>query len=244
MATRTLADRLAAIRVTGRRARRPSPTIGSRRWRAGSARAPLSSRAGRALVVERQVRLPAGAVAAVAALPPGRLLRHGDDRPVDRRGHRHLPCRRRPRRRRRASLVRQYLLPDYPYERPLLRALAADLATAPRLVTYNGRAFDIPMLAARLTFHGLFREQAGMPGAHDDLLPDRPPPLPAAPGRRAAGGCRGRRARRAANVRLPGQRGAGPLLRLPAAAARRTSWPWCSTTTCRTSSAWRCWRPR
>ena len=29
-----------------------------------------------------------------------------------------------------------------------------------RLVTYNGRAFDVPMLAARLTVHGLFREQA------------------------------------------------------------------------------------
>ena len=68
--------------------------------------------------------------------------------------------------------VRQYLLPDYPYEPALLRALAADLATRPRLVTYNGRAFDLPMLAARLTVHGLFREQATLPDAHDDLLPD------------------------------------------------------------------------
>jgi uncharacterized protein len=68
--------------------------------------------------------------------------------------------------------VRQYLLPDYPYEPALLRALAADLATAPRMVTYNGRAFDLPMLAARLTVHGLFREQAMLPDAHDDLLPD------------------------------------------------------------------------
>jgi hypothetical protein len=68
-------------------------------------------------------------------------------------------------------IVRQYLLPDYPFERPLLRALAADLAAADRLVTYNGRTFDMPMLAARLTFHGLFREQAAVPDAHDDLLP-------------------------------------------------------------------------
>jgi hypothetical protein len=68
--------------------------------------------------------------------------------------------------------VRQYLLPDYPYEPSLLRALAADLATFPRLVTYNGRSFDVPMLAARLTVHGLFREQALLPDAHDDLLPD------------------------------------------------------------------------
>ncbi|HEY7332912.1 MAG TPA: ribonuclease H-like domain-containing protein [Candidatus Limnocylindria bacterium] len=68
--------------------------------------------------------------------------------------------------------VRQYLLPDYPYEAALLRALMTDLAAAPRLVTYNGRAFDVPMLAARLTVHGLFRRQATLPPAHDDLLPD------------------------------------------------------------------------
>jgi len=68
--------------------------------------------------------------------------------------------------------VRQFLLPDYPYEPALLRALIADLAAAPRLVTYNGRAFDVPMLAARLTVHGLFREQATIPPQHDDLLPD------------------------------------------------------------------------
>ena len=57
------------------------------------------------------------------------------------------------------------------YERALLRALAADLATASRIITYNGRGFDLPMLAARLTVHGLFREQAGIPETHDDLLP-------------------------------------------------------------------------
>lgn len=68
--------------------------------------------------------------------------------------------------------VRQYLLPDFPHEPALLRALAADLATAPRLVTYNGRTFDLPMLAARLTVHGLFRQQAALPVEHDDLLPD------------------------------------------------------------------------
>ncbi|HET7581293.1 MAG TPA: ribonuclease H-like domain-containing protein [Candidatus Limnocylindria bacterium] len=67
--------------------------------------------------------------------------------------------------------VRQFLLPDYPHERPLLRALLGDLASTERLVTYNGRSFDVPMLAARLTFHGLFREQSRIPAAHDDLLP-------------------------------------------------------------------------
>jgi len=68
--------------------------------------------------------------------------------------------------------VRQYLLPDYPHERSLLRAVSADLASTARIVTYNGRGFDLPMLAARLTFHGLFREQATLPDDHDDLLPD------------------------------------------------------------------------
>lgn len=69
-------------------------------------------------------------------------------------------------------VVRQFLLPDYPHERPLLRALASDLATSRRLVTYNGRAFDMPMLTARLTVTGLFREGASLPCLHDDLLPD------------------------------------------------------------------------
>jgi hypothetical protein len=69
-------------------------------------------------------------------------------------------------------VVRQYLLPDYPYEPALLRALARHLGGFDRLVTYNGRAFDLPMLVARLTVHGLFTEQASLPGAHDDLLPD------------------------------------------------------------------------
>ncbi len=68
--------------------------------------------------------------------------------------------------------ARQYLLPDYHHERPLLRAVATDLAASPRVVTYNGRTFDLPMLTARLTVHGLFREQAALPDVHDDLLPD------------------------------------------------------------------------
>lgn len=70
-----------------------------------------------------------------------------------------------------ALLVRQYLLPDYPYEAPLLRLVAADLAAAQRVVTYNGRAFDLPLLIARLTVNRLFTQQAALPGRHDDLLP-------------------------------------------------------------------------
>lgn len=68
-------------------------------------------------------------------------------------------------------VVRQFLLPDYPHERGLLRRLCDDLAGVPRLVTYNGRGFDVPLLVARLTVHGFFAEQARLPATHDDLLP-------------------------------------------------------------------------
>lgn len=68
-------------------------------------------------------------------------------------------------------IARQYLLPDYPHEAGLLRAVAAELAALPRMVSYNGRCFDLPLLAARLTMNGLFSEMAALPAQHDDLLP-------------------------------------------------------------------------
>jgi len=68
-------------------------------------------------------------------------------------------------------VVRQLLLPDYPHERGLLRRLCAELADGERIVTYNGRGFDLPLLASRLTVHGFFAEQAALPAVHDDLLP-------------------------------------------------------------------------
>jgi uncharacterized protein YprB with RNaseH-like and TPR domain len=125
---------------------------------------------GRALVVERSVEIPREVDRALAGLPAaayfdtettglstgaGTVIFLAGVGRVE-RGH---------------VAVRQFLLPDYPYERPLLRAVVGDLRAQPRLVTYNGRAFDVPMLAARLTFHGLFREQAAIPSSHDDLLP-------------------------------------------------------------------------
>lgn len=69
-----------------------------------------------------------------------------------------------------ALVVRQLLLPDYPHERALLRRLCGELS-GPRLVTYNGRGFDLPLLVSRLTVHGFFAEQAQLPPRHDDLLP-------------------------------------------------------------------------
>lgn len=70
-----------------------------------------------------------------------------------------------------AFVARQYLLPDYPHEAGLLRAVTAELASRPRLVTYNGRTFDLPLLTTRLTMNGLFRQMAILPECHDDLLP-------------------------------------------------------------------------
>jgi uncharacterized protein len=51
----------------------------------------------------------------------------------------------------------QYFLADYPGERDFLEALIGSLR-APRdaiLVTYNGRAFDIPLLRTRLSMNGM-----------------------------------------------------------------------------------------
>jgi hypothetical protein len=70
-----------------------------------------------------------------------------------------------------AIVVRQALLPDYPDEPALLRTVMGWLAGADRIVTYNGRGFDLPLLSTRMSIHGLGRELPGIPARHDDLLP-------------------------------------------------------------------------
>ncbi|MEO8245938.1 MAG: ribonuclease H-like domain-containing protein [Chloroflexota bacterium] len=70
-----------------------------------------------------------------------------------------------------ALRVRQLLLPDYPDEAALLRVVMTDLSRVERLVSYNGRTYDLPLLVARLTVHGLFAAMSTMPLRHDDLLP-------------------------------------------------------------------------
>ncbi|HEY8178503.1 MAG TPA: ribonuclease H-like domain-containing protein, partial [Candidatus Limnocylindria bacterium] len=169
VAGRSLADRLASFRQP---VARPAVVREDRlellaRWFGART---LVVEDGRALVVERQLPLPAEVSRAVAERPAAAYfdtettgLSTGAGTVIFLAGVARV--------RGDTMIVRQYLLPDYPFERPLLRALAADLAAADRLVTYNGRTFDMPMLAARLTFHGLFREQAAVPDAHDDLLP-------------------------------------------------------------------------
>ena len=171
MIPRTLTDRLAAVR--GERATPPPRPLAEDRLnrlaRWFDARTDVTEN-GTVLVVERSVALPATAAASLAGLSPAAYfdtettgLSTGAGTVIFLAGIARVAGGR--------VSVRQYLLPDYPHEPPLLRAVAGDLAASPRLVTYNGRTFDLPMLTARLTFHGLFREQATLPDAHDDLLP-------------------------------------------------------------------------
>jgi uncharacterized protein len=172
LAPRTLADRLEAVRtrpsVVAARSPADDRVATLARW--FDARSEVTA-GGTALVVERSVRADAATIEALRPLPPAAYfdtettgLSTGAGTVIFMAAVARLegPW----------VTVRQYVLPDFPYEPALLRAVAADLATFPRLVTYNGRAFDMPMLAARLTVHGLFREQATLPDVHDDLLPD------------------------------------------------------------------------
>jgi hypothetical protein len=64
--------------------------------------------------------------------------------------------------------VRQYFMRDYPEEPALLRGLAEDLRRFSRVVTFNGRTFDVPLLEAR---YRLNRERFPLESAqHFDLL--------------------------------------------------------------------------
>ena len=64
--------------------------------------------------------------------------------------------------------VEQYLMRDYNEERPMLLALRESLANAQVLVTFNGKAFDIPLLQSRFV---LARQRWPLAGTvHLDLL--------------------------------------------------------------------------
>lgn len=125
---------------------------------------------GTAVVVERRVALPLATVERLVDLPAACYfdtettgLSTGAGTVVFLAGMGHLEGHH--------LVVRQLLLPDYPHEAALLREVAGELAARPRLVTYNGRGFDLPLLVTRLTVHRLFREMAALPERHDDLLP-------------------------------------------------------------------------
>ena len=171
---RTLADRLAEMR-----AERGGPAP-ARAARSTTDRAEILARwfgarlqiapDGAAVVVERRVSLTAATVENLVGLPSACYfdtettgLSTGAGTVVFLAGLGHLEGG--------TLVVRQLLLPDYPHEAALLRLVAGDLAALPRVVTYNGRGFDLPLLTTRLTFHRLFREMAALPEHHDDLLP-------------------------------------------------------------------------
>lgn len=173
LAPRSLADRIAAVR--GERSRPLPPArpaaddraAGLARWLGAGLHV---ADVGRVVLVERSIPLDAATVDVLAELPAAAyvdtettglstgagtvafLVAIGS---LDRDRLR----------------IRQLLLPDYPDERALLRLVIAELSGAERLVSYNGRAYDLPLLVARLTVHGLFAELTGVPERHDDLLP-------------------------------------------------------------------------
>lgn len=171
MTERTLADRLAELR-----SQRPSaPARPATEGRADTlarwfgARLELTD-GGATVVVERRVPLPAAEAEVLGALPPTAYLdtettglSSGTGTVPFLAGVGVVVGN--------VMVLRQLLLPDYPHERALLRRLCAELASNPRMVTYNGRGFDLPLLVSRLTVHGFFSEQAALPSRHDDLLP-------------------------------------------------------------------------
>lgn len=63
--------------------------------------------------------------------------------------------------------LRQLLARTYLEERALIAEVAAALAARPLVVTYNGKSFDLPMLADRAAWHGL---PWSAPPCHLDLL--------------------------------------------------------------------------
>jgi len=64
-------------------------------------------------------------------------------------------------------LISQLFARDYAEEKAILEAAGASVAEAGMLVTFNGKAFDVPFLRDRMVYHRL-RPVEG--GAHFDLL--------------------------------------------------------------------------
>jgi uncharacterized protein YprB with RNaseH-like and TPR domain len=65
-------------------------------------------------------------------------------------------------------VTRQFLLTQYADERALLETVAAELATAGALVSFNGKSFDAPLLETRFLFHRLAWNGRQLP--HVDVL--------------------------------------------------------------------------
>jgi hypothetical protein len=67
-----------------------------------------------------------------------------------------------------AFQMRQFLLPAYAAERALLAAVAASVAPADLIVTFNGKTFDLPLMETRWLFHRMAMPLADKP--HFDML--------------------------------------------------------------------------
>ena len=66
-----------------------------------------------------------------------------------------------------AFIVEQFFMEDYPYERAMLSQLAERVKAAEAFVTFNGKAFDVPLLATRFIFN---RIPISLEIPHIDLL--------------------------------------------------------------------------
>src|SRR6266545_7497786 len=67
-----------------------------------------------------------------------------------------------------AFVTRQFVMTRYADERPLLEAVAGELAGAGALVSFNGKSFDAPVFETRYLFHRLKWIAAELP--HIDAL--------------------------------------------------------------------------
>ena len=65
-------------------------------------------------------------------------------------------------------VIEQYLLPSPTAERAMLARLSATLGTAGTLVTFNGKAYDAPLIESRFHLHGLPWRHDALP--HLDVL--------------------------------------------------------------------------
>ena len=68
----------------------------------------------------------------------------------------------------RGMVIRQYIMQNYAQEADMLREIAALIAKADTLVTFNGKTFDLPLLESRMVMNRIRAHVTDMP--HLDLL--------------------------------------------------------------------------
>ncbi|HEY7738675.1 MAG TPA: ribonuclease H-like domain-containing protein [Candidatus Limnocylindria bacterium] len=168
----TLEQRLRAVRELGPRpmpvARNDDVAVRLAGWNGARL---TTVEGGRVAIVERRVPLPADVVARLAAEPLTTCYFDTETTGLSTGAGTVVILAAVGRIEGDAIIVRQALLPDYPDEPALLRTVLGWVEGVERMVTYNGRGFDIPLMTARMTIHGLGRRLVELPARHDDLLP-------------------------------------------------------------------------